>query len=120
MTPASSGSVSHRGPAFWPSTSRASYRFGALVCFTGGLIGPAEAELTRPANVAGMTALFATSDIDELVPLARVEKTASIYRSAGAEVVPAVFPGAGHEIVDDSIERCRTLLDRIAGQRAPG
>jgi phospholipase/carboxylesterase len=99
--------------------ARTSYRFGALVCLTGGLIGPAEAELTRPNSVAGMPALFATSDIDELVPLARVENTASLYRSAGADVVLAVAPGAGHEIVDDSIERCGTLFDALARQRVP-
>jgi predicted esterase len=94
--------------------ARTSHRFGALVCLTGGLFGPADAELTQPVNVRGMPALFVTSDIDELVPVARVEQTASIYRSAGAEVELAVTMGAAHEIVDDSIERCRTLLDRLA------
>jgi phospholipase/carboxylesterase len=94
--------------------ARTSHRFGALVCLTGGLFGPAGAELTRPVNVAGMPAIFATSDIDALVPVQRVEQTAAIYRSAGAEVELAVTAGAAHEIVDDSITRCRLLLDRLA------
>ena len=97
--------------------ARSSRRFGALVCFTGGLIGPSEPDLTRPTDVAGMPALFTTSDIDEWVPLYRVEETASIFRSAGAEVELGVTYGTGHEIVDDSIERCRALLGKI-GQRS--
>jgi phospholipase/carboxylesterase len=93
--------------------ARTSHRFGALVCLTGGLFGPTGSALTRPVNVAGMPAIFATSDIDALVPVGRVDQTAASYRSAGAEVVLAVTAGAAHEIVDNSITRCRTLLDRL-------
>jgi phospholipase/carboxylesterase len=94
--------------------ARTPQRLGALVCLTGGLFGPDDDELTRPVNVAGLPALFATSDIDELVPVPRVARTASIYRSAGAQVELAVTAGAAHEIVDDSMARCRALLDRLA------
>ena len=93
--------------------ARSSHRFGGLVSFTGGLIGPPEVELTRPTGVTGMPMLLTTSDIDEWVPLHRVEETATIFRAAGADVEMVVSRGTGHEIVDDSIDRCRTLIRRV-------
>jgi phospholipase/carboxylesterase len=93
--------------------ARSTGLFGGLVSFTGGLIGPSQEGLTRPTNATGLPALFATSDVDEFVPLYRVEETVAIYRSAGAEVELGIADGAGHEIVDDAIARCASLLDRI-------
>jgi phospholipase/carboxylesterase len=93
--------------------ARSSDRFAGLVCFTGGLIGPMEPDLTRPTNVRGLPALFTTSDVDEWVPLYRVEETVSIFRQASADVEFGIARGTGHEIVDDSIERCRAILTRM-------
>jgi phospholipase/carboxylesterase len=93
--------------------ARSSRHFGAMISFTGGLIGPPEARLTRPTAVNGLPALFGTSDIDEFVPLWRVQETVAIYGSAGAAVELRVCPGAAHEIVDDAIERCRALLTTL-------
>jgi phospholipase/carboxylesterase len=93
--------------------ARSSRHFRAMVCFTGGLIGPIEADLTRPFAVHGLPALFTASDIDEFVPLWRVQETAAIYRSAGAAVELSVNLGAAHEIVDDAMERCRAFLDAM-------
>jgi phospholipase/carboxylesterase len=93
--------------------ARSPQHFGAMVCFTGGLIGSTELDLKRPSAVRGLPALFTTSDIDEFVPLWRVRETAAIYRSAGAAVELSVDPGAAHEIVDDAIERCRRLLNTM-------
>lgn len=95
--------------------ARSPHRFGGLVAFTGGLIGPAQPGLTRPSHVAGLPTLFATSDPDEFVPVSRVEETVEIFRSAQAAVEYVVNHGAGHEIVDDSIARCRALLRLVAG-----
>jgi predicted esterase len=36
-----------------------------------------------------------------------------MFRAAGADVEMVVSRGTGHEIVDDSIERCRTLIRRV-------
>jgi phospholipase/carboxylesterase len=90
--------------------ARSSHHFGAMISFTGGLIGLSEPELTRPTAVDGLPVLFMTSDIDEFVPLWRVQETVAIYDSAGALVELGVSTGAAHEVVDDAIARCRTLL----------
>jgi predicted esterase len=93
--------------------ARSPHHFGGLVCFTGGLIGPSGPALTRPTNVEGMPMLLTTSDIDEWVPQHRVEETAAIFRSAGADVELVVSHGAGHEMIDDSIERCQAPIGRV-------
>jgi phospholipase/carboxylesterase len=93
--------------------ARSSRHFGAMVCFTGGLIGPTETDLKRPSAVDGLPTLFTTSDVDEFVPLWRVQETAAIYRLAGAAVELSVYPGTAHEIVNDAMERCRALLNTM-------
>jgi phospholipase/carboxylesterase len=93
--------------------ARSAHRFGGLVCFTGGLVGASEPDLTRPRNVLGLPVLLAAPDADEFVPLGRVQETAAIFRSAGAVVELAVSRGSAHEIIDDSIERCGRLISRV-------
>jgi phospholipase/carboxylesterase len=95
--------------------ARSPHRFGGLVAFTGGLIGPTQPGLTRPTHLTGLPALFATSDPDDWVPVSRVEETVDIFQSAQAAVEYVVNHGAGHEIVDDSIARCQALLRLVAG-----
>jgi phospholipase/carboxylesterase len=95
--------------------ARSSHRFAGLICFTGGLIGPTEPELTRPTGVQGMPTLFTSSDIDEFVPLYRVEETVEIFRSAGARIELGITYGTPHEIPPESIERCRTFLRLVTG-----
>jgi phospholipase/carboxylesterase len=98
--------------------ARSPHRFGGLVAFTGGLIGPDRPGLTRPTHLAGLPALFTTSDPDAWVPVSRVEETVEIFRSAQAAVEYVVNHGAEHEIVDDSIARCQALLRLVAGDGA--
>jgi phospholipase/carboxylesterase len=94
--------------------ARSPHRFGGLVAFTGGLIGPDQPGLTHPPHLAGLPALFTTSDPDAWVPVSRVEETVEIFQSAQAVVEYVVNHGAEHEIVDDSIARCGALLRLVA------
>jgi phospholipase/carboxylesterase len=94
--------------------ARSPHRFGGLVAFTGGLIGPDQPGLTHPPHLAGLPALFTTSDPDAWVPVSRVEETVEILQSAQAVVEYVVNHGAEHEIVDDSIARCGALLRLVA------
>jgi phospholipase/carboxylesterase len=99
--------------------ARSPLRFAGLVCFTGGLIGPSEPNLTRPTRVDGLPTLFTSSDIDEFVPLSRVEETVQIFRTAGAQVEVGITQGTPHEIPAESIERCKTLLGQVELAQSP-
>ncbi len=86
-------------------------RYGALAALTGGLIGPPETTWSAPPGRLDATpVLLATSDVDEWVPLARVEATASVFRALGARVDLRVYPGRSHAVSDDEIRATRELL----------
>ena len=96
-------------------------RWGALAALTGGLIGPPGTTWTPPssASLAGTPVLLATSDIDELVPLQRVEATAGVFRSMGAAVDLRVYAGMGHLVSDEEILATRSLLASLVGAVNP-
>jgi phospholipase/carboxylesterase len=89
-------------------------RFGALVAFTGGLIGPPglrwEVQDGQPGFCRGMPVLLGGSDDDPWVPASRMKETADVYRRLGARVDIRFFPGTGHMIHDAQVAAARALL----------
>ena len=88
-------------------------RCGALVMFTGGLIGPPGTawQLALPATtLRGLPVLLTGSDVDEWVPEARVRETAKILTSLGADVRFRIYPGRPHVVGDEEIEEAREFL----------
>lgn len=88
-------------------------RWGGAVVLTGGMIGPADHELTVGGRFDGMPAYFSNGDTDDWVPLWRTQATADRYRDAGAEVTVDVFPGRAHEIGDAEIARIHSMLEDV-------
>ncbi len=97
-------------------------RYGGIVALTGGLIGPPGTRWNYPGAFHGTPALLGTSDIDEWVPLARVQETAGVMRHMGAEVEMMICPGMEHVVNDDEIVRARNLIKRAmdAAGNMPG
>jgi phospholipase/carboxylesterase len=58
------------------SIARRPAHYGALIAFTGGLVGPSDHELRHDGSLAGTRALFSSGDPDFHVPWARVEASA--------------------------------------------
>jgi predicted esterase len=90
--------------------ARRGRRYQAAIIWTGGLLGPAGTEWATPAGTRGMNILLTGSDVDEFVPEARVNETASVFRRAGATVEVMITPGRPHEIPDGEIARAVALL----------
>lgn len=89
-------------------------RLGALMAFSGGLIGPPGTTWDRTGSFADMPAFFGCSDVDPHVPRVRVEESAGIFSTLGARVTPRIYPGLGHTINDDEIAQARVILDEVA------
>jgi predicted esterase len=88
-------------------------RCGALVMFTGGLIGPPGTpwRLAPPATtLGGLPVLLTGSDIDEWVPVTRVGETASVLTTLGADVRCRIYPGRAHVVCDDELMEARELI----------
>lgn len=104
-------------------------RFGGVVIFSGGAIGPVGTTWAdgppppgaRSARGYGGQAFDGTpvflgcSDHDAHVPEPRVRETADVFRRLGADVTLRIYPGMGHMVNDDEVAFARSLLDAVAG-----
>lgn len=88
-------------------------RYGAVLAFTGGMIGPALDLEPLIGSFDGTPALFASGDPDPHVPWARVEETAERFRTAGAEVTLRRYPNRPHTVAREEVLLARELLERI-------
>jgi predicted esterase len=86
-------------------------RYGGLIAFTGGLIGPPGSLRHSPGGeLAGTPALLCSGDPDPHVPWARVEESAEILSAMGAKVTTKRYPGRPHTITREELELARNLL----------
>jgi phospholipase/carboxylesterase len=87
-------------------------RYGGLIAFTGGLIGPPDADLHHAGDLAGMPALFSSGDPDPHVPWSRVLASAEQFTAMGAEVKMQRYQGRPHTVFPQEIKAGRELLFR--------
>ena len=86
-------------------------RYGGLIAFTGGLIGPPGSPThAATAGLEGVPALLLSGDPDPHVPWTRVEESAAILRAMGANVVAKSYPGRPHTVSAEEVEIARNLL----------
>lgn len=85
-------------------------RWGSLIAFTGGLIGPVGTMWSTSVSLKGTPVFMGNSDIDPWVPLARMRETADVYRAMGAVVAERVYPNMEHLVNDDEIIQATQML----------
>ena len=102
-------------------------RWGAVVAFSGGLIGTGELDAAPPtlqgmggpfadkafdydADLGGTPVLLGCSDVDPHIPLARVERSAGVLRQLGADVDARIYEGMGHTVNADELAAGTALL----------
>jgi predicted esterase len=90
-------------------------RFGGVLVFSGGLIGPPGTTWTHPGSFEGSPVFLGCSDLDAHVPRGRVEESAAVFRAMGADVTVRLYAGMGHLVNDDEIAFARALLEDVAG-----
>lgn len=85
-------------------------RYGALIAFTGGLIGPVDADLHHGGSLAGTPALFTSGDPDPYIPWARVEDSARELQRMGAEVQLMRHLNKPHSVLRVEIDAAGALI----------
>jgi predicted esterase len=90
-------------------------RYGGLVMFSGGLIGPPGTVWSRVGSLEGTPAFLGCSDQDPHIPQARVDESAAALSAVGAEVAIRIYPGMGHIVNDDEIAHAQAVMDRVVG-----
>jgi predicted esterase len=88
-------------------------RFGAVVLFSGGLIGPPGTTWQTDRSFRRTPVFLGCSDVDAHVPQWRVDETADVFGRMDAEVTERIYPGMGHLVSDDEIAVAQSLLDRL-------
>jgi phospholipase/carboxylesterase len=85
-------------------------RYGGLIAYTGGLIGPPGKTFEYSGSLAGTPAFLAAGDPDPHVPWTRVEESARVVSEMGAELVLKRYPGMPHTINREEIEAGRKII----------
>ena len=85
-------------------------RYAGLIAFTGGLIGPPDANLHHEGSLAGTPALFLSGDPDPHVPWQRVQASAAELERMGAVITTHRYPGRPHTITAEEVEIARDLV----------
>ncbi|MBE2221033.1 MAG: dienelactone hydrolase family protein, partial [Anaerolineae bacterium] len=93
--------------------ARHAQRYGGLLVFSGGLIGPPGTVRDYDGSLAGTPVFLGCSDVDFHIPLARVEETAVTFTNLGAHVNKQIYPGMGHTIVFDELEHANKIVQAV-------
>ncbi len=88
-------------------------RYGGVVAYSGGLIGPPGTTWEIVGALDGTPVFLGCSDRDPHIPEERVHDTARIFEEMGAQVTARIYPGMGHLVNDDEIVFTRELMDRV-------
>lgn len=82
-------------------------RYGGHVAFSGGLIGPEGTAFDYEGSLEGTPAFFGCSDRDPHIPKERVDESAAVFETLGADVDERIYEGMGHTVNDDELEYLR-------------
>lgn len=90
-------------------------RYGGLIAYTGGLIGPPSADLSHAGDLQQTPVFLGSGDPDPHVPWARVEQSAAILREMNASVTARRYPGLPHTINAEELDFGRRLIRDVLG-----
>lgn len=88
-------------------------RYGGLIVLSGGWIGPQTMQRSTDANLEGMPVFIGCSDVDQHIPLSRVEETADLFENMQADVRLSIYSGMGHTVNTDEIQQINSLLKQV-------
>jgi predicted esterase len=86
-------------------------RYGGLLIFSGGLIGPQIVHSPVEDTWHDMPVFIGCSDVDPHIPLKRVEETAAFYALGGANVKLQITPGMAHTISLEELEAAQKMVN---------
>ncbi len=88
-------------------------RYGGVIVFSGGLIGPEDGPLDHyppEADLQQTPVFLGCSDVDFHIPVTRVHQTADILTGMNAQVDVRIYPNMGHQINQDELSAADSLL----------
>ena len=89
-------------------------RYGGVVAFSGGLIGPEGTPREYEGSMAGTSVFFGCSDVDPHIPVDRVHESTRVFEDLDGDVETRIYEGAGHTVLPDELEYARELVGSVA------
>lgn len=93
--------------------ARHAQRYGGLLVFSGGLIGPPGTPRTYPGSLQSTPVFLGCSDVDMHIPQARAQESAELFTRLGAVVTMRLYAGMGHTIVADEIKEANKIVNLL-------
>jgi phospholipase/carboxylesterase len=90
-------------------------RYGGIVGWSGGLIGPEGTAWDYPGSLDGTPVFLGCSDTDPHIPRARVDLSAEVLGGKGATVTERIYPGLGHTVNQDEVDFVLEMMRSVAG-----
>lgn len=100
--------------------ARRATRYGGILAFAGGLIGPDGLERTESGRFDGTPVFIGVGDQDAHIPVARARHAADVLATRGAAVDLRIYPGVPHTVVPDQVQVARTLLAQLVSAPTAG
>jgi predicted esterase len=96
--------------------ARNARRYGGLLVFAGGVIGPDGTPRDYAGSLAGTPVFLGCSDVDPHIPESRVRETGAVFEQLGGAVDLRIYPGMGHTINQDELEAARKIVASMVGE----
>lgn len=94
--------------------ARNANRYGGLLVFSGGLIGPPGTPRNYQGDFQDMPVFLGCSNVDFHIPEERVHESADLFEKMGARVNKKIYPNMGHTINLDEIEQAKIIVEMVA------
>ncbi len=86
-------------------------RYGAVIAFSGGLIGEPGTTWDYPRSFDGTPIFLGCDERDSHIPADRVHESAEVLSQHGARVIKRLYAGIGHTVTDDELNHASAMVD---------
>jgi predicted esterase len=99
-------------------SARHARRYGGVVGFSGGLIGPDGTPRDYPGNFHGTPVFIGCSDVDPHIKKERVEQAGQVLGRMGAKVNVKLYPNMAHTVNADELHSAAQIVEAVAHEVA--
>ena len=94
--------------------ARHARRYGGVVGFSGGLIGPDGTSRDYPGTFERTPVFIGCSDIDPHIAKARVLEAGEVLKRMGAAATVRLYPNMGHTVNADELHSAAQIVEAVA------
>ncbi|HLF87786.1 MAG TPA: dienelactone hydrolase family protein [Anaerolineales bacterium] len=93
--------------------ARNAKRYGGVIVFSGGLIGPPGTPRDYPDSLDGTPIFIGCSNADFHIPLERVHETTDVFTRLRGRVTKKIYAGMGHTVIKDEIDHAFKIVQEV-------